>query len=65
MVYYHEPVAKCSDKQWYPVLEDQVLSKAFLFSSISVRQLLAANAEAVAYHKKEYKNSGLVVILHC
>ena len=32
-------------------MEDQVLSKAFLFSSISVRQLLAANAEAVAYHK--------------
>ena len=28
-------------------------------------QLLAANADAIVYQMKEYKNSGLVVILHC
>ena len=28
-------------------------------------ELIAANADAIAYHIEEYKNSGLVVILHC
>ena len=28
-------------------------------------QLLAAKADAVAYQMEEYKNAGLVVILHC
>ena len=28
-------------------------------------ELIAANTDAIAYHIEEYKNSGLVVILHC
>ena len=33
--------------------------------SVVLDQLLAPNADAVAYQMEEYKNSGLAVILHC
>ena len=33
--------------------------------AVVLDQLLETNTNAIAYHMEEYKNSGLVVILHC
>ena len=44
---------------------DQLARSAKSLEAVVPNQLLAANADAVAYQMEEYKNSGLVVILHC
>ena len=44
---------------------DQLARRAKSLDAVVPDQLFAANADAVAYHMEEYKNSGFVVILHC
>ena len=51
---------------WFQFVEKMGLSKECKnLDAVVPNELLAANADAVAYQMEEYKNSDLVVILHC